>query len=487
MRVEDKLVAGVRAYTSLRLITQIASWLGTVYVVRHLTSHALGQYGVTFVLFSYLAMTYDGTLLEALIQRAPANTQERRAVFTLVIGMGIGLAIVTALCSSLVARWVGDAAVRPLVMGVSVMLVLTAFSVMPYATLSREMAFSRLATIGAIQSVCVLVVTVGLAWRGAGAWALLGGLMAGGLARVVLLNASSWGLVWPTMRIAKAFGYLRFSGVLLLDLLLWRWYTSVDTVLLSRWSGTTALGYYNLAQQIAELPLEKIARLVNDISLPAYATLRENRPAAARLLLETLRTHATVGFPVFWGIAAVAPLIVPIIFGARWHASVVPLAALAAVAPLRLIESIENPTMIGFGRPEVLIQTKLVLVPGMTAAFLVGCWFGGIDGAALAWACAFPVCAGIAFRWVLRAAAVSYRDFLSVIRGPAVAAAVMAAVVFGWEQFCESRGIPSLVALVTAIVLGALVYGGGLRLVDPNAFRLARGRVGRLVGLRPAL
>jgi teichuronic acid exporter len=169
VRVEDKLVAGVRAYTSLRLITQIASWLGTVYVVRHLTSHALGQYSVAFVLFSYLAMTYDGTLLEALIQRAPANTHERRAVFTLVVAMGVGLAIVTVACSSLVAHWVGDAAVRPLVMGVSVMLVLTAFSVMPYAALSRQMAFARLATIGAIQSVCVLVVTVGLAWRGAGA------------------------------------------------------------------------------------------------------------------------------------------------------------------------------------------------------------------------------------------------------------------------------------------------------------------------------
>jgi len=487
MRVEDKLVAGVRAYTSLRIITQIASWLGTVYVVRHLTSHALGQYGVAFVLFSYLAMTYDGTLLEALIQRAPASLHERRAVFTLVVAMGVALAIIAAACSSLIARWVGDPGIRPLVIGVSLLLVVTAFSVVPYATLAREMAFTRLATIGAIQSVCVLVVTVGLAWRGAGAWALLGGLIAGGLARVVLLNASSWGLALPTLRLAHSFGYLRFSGVLLLDLILWRWYTSLDTVLLSRWSGTTALGYYNLAQQIAELPLEKISRLVNDLSLPAYATLREDRPAAARLLLETLRTHATVGFPVFWGIAAVGQLFVPIVFGARWHAAVWPLVALAAVAPLRLIGSIENPTMIGFGRPEVLIRAKLVLVPGMTAALLAGCWLGGIKGAALAWACAFPVFGGLAFRLVLRVAQVSYRDFLAVIRGPAASAALMAAVVFGWEQFSDSRSLAQLPALAAAIALGALVYVAGLRLLDPSAFRLARGRVGRLVGLRPAL
>jgi O-antigen/teichoic acid export membrane protein len=487
VRLEDKLVAGVRAYTSLRLITQIASWLGTVYVVRHLTSHALGQYGVAFVVFSYLAMTYDGTLLEALIQRAPVSAHERRAVFTLVVGLGIALAGGTVACSGLVARWVVDPAVAPLVMGVGVVLALSGFSVLPNAMLAREMAFSRLATIAAIQSVCVLVVTVSLAWRGAGAWALLGGLMAGAFVRMALLNAASWGLARPTLRLAPALAYLRFGGVLLLDNVLWRWYTSLDTLLLARWSGTTSLGYYSLAQQIAELPLEKIARVVNDISLPAYATLREDRSAAGRLLLETLRIHATVGFPVFWGIAAVGRLFVPVVFGARWHLAVFPLAALAAVAPLRLIASIETPAMTGLGCPEVLIRAKLVLVPGMTAALLAGCWLGGIDGAALAWACAFPVCGGVAFRWVLRAAAVSYRDVLSVIRGPAVSAAVMAAAVFGWEQTSDSWGVSPVLGLAAAIALGALLYCAGLRLLDPNAFRLARSRVGRLVGLRSAL
>lgn len=483
--VREKVIVGLRSYGSLRLLTQIVSWLGTVYVVRHLTSRALGEYGVTFMVFSYLAMTYDGTLLEALVQRAPEDAQQRRAVFSLVVGIGVVLAAATAGCSGLIAHWVGDRAVAPLVLGVSLVLVLTALSVLPHAALARQMAFARLATIAAVQSLCVMSVSVWLAARGAGAWALLAGLIVGAAVRMVLLNASSWGLARPTFRIGRALGYLGFGGILFADNLLWRWYTSLDTFLLGRWTGTAALGYYSLAQQIAELPLEKISRVVNDISLPAYATLRDDRRAAAGLLLETLRSHATVGFPVFWGLAAVGSLFVPVVFGAAWHLTLFPLAALAAVAPLRLMGSIETPAMTGLGRPQTLLKTKLLIVPCMTVALIAGCRLGGIDGAALVWACVFPLCYGLAFRWVLRVAGVSYRQLLAVVRGPALSAAAMTAAVLLWQRLSHPWSLPPIAALVTAIGVGVAAYGIALRLIDPTAYGLSWARLRRIGGLPP--
>ncbi len=481
-----KLFAGLRAYASFRFPAQIASWLGTVYVVRHLTSRAMGQYGVAFVVFTYLAMVYDGTLLEALVQHPPRGRHEKRAAFSLVAGIGLILALVAAGCAYPIARWVGDPTEAPLVLVVGAIILMTSLSILPHAMLTHEMAFPRLARIGAVQSLCVTVTTVVLAWKGAGAWALIGGLLMGAGVRMVLLNAARWGLTWPTPNLSQALHYLRFGGVLLLDNILWRCYVSLDTVLLGRWAGTGALGFYTLAQQTADLPLEKISKVVNDISLPAYATLREDRSASAGLLLETIRMHATVGFPAFWGLAAVASLLVPVIFGDVWRFAIFPLIALSAVAPLRLIGGIETPAMTGLGRPGVLVKTKSVIVPCMTIALLIGCWFGGIDGAALAWATVFPLCYGFAFRWVLRAAGVAYVQFLSVIRGPAAAAAVMVGIVLAWKWFSRSRGQAPLLGLAVAIAIGVLAYGAALYRIDPVAFRLARVRGGRLFGLKVA-
>lgn len=484
MRVHEKLVVGLRSYASLRLLTQITSWAGTIYVVRHLDSHAFGQYAVALVVFNYLAMVFDGTLLETLVQQPPATVEARREAFSLLLGVGVLLVAVTAAIAGPIGRLVGDESVAPLVMGIAAALGLTSLCILPQATLAREMDFQRLASIGAVQAVCVTLSTVGLAALGTGAWALVSGQIVGAAVRAVLLNVHSPGLLRPTLRIKGALEYLRFGGVLFADNVLWRWYTSLDTFLLGRWSGTVQLGFYNLAQQVAELPLEKISTVVNDISLPAYAELRRDPPAAANLLLETIRTHATAGFPIFWGLAAVAAYAVPVLFGSRWETSVFPLIALAAVAPLRLIGSIETPAMTGIGRPGVLLRTKLIIAPCMTVALAVGCWLGGIKGAALAWLGIFPLCYGWSFRYVLQAAEVRYRQLLAVIRGPAAAAALMILAVLISERLTGSFTDSSVAILAVSIAVGAAAYGLGLRLLDPVAFRLAEARLGRFVGLR---
>lgn len=485
MQVHEKLVVGLRSYASLRLVTQILSWIGTIYVIRRVGSHALGQYAVALVVFSYLAMTYDGTLLETLVQRPPSS-ENRRAVFSLVTGIGLLLAAAVIVLSGPLGRLVHDPAVPALVIAAAGAFFLMSFGVLPQAGLAQRMAFPRLATIAAIQSLCVTLTSVVLATLGAGAWALAWGLIAGALIRSVLLNASSWGLMWPTVHLRKAFGYLHFGGILFADNLLWRWYTSLDTFLLGRWAGTTSLGYYNLAQQVAELPLEKISTVVNDVSLPAFAQLREEEGAAAHLLLETIRTHATAGFALFWGLAAVAAYAVPVLFGNQWNFAIFPLIALSAVAPVRLMGSIETPAMTGIGRPGVLLRTKLVIAPCMTVALLVACRFWGIRGAALTWAIVFPVCYGFVFRYVLEAAEIPYQRVLQVIRGPILGAALMVLAVLICERVLSLATPSRLIVLVVSIVIGALAYPVALRLVDPEAFRLARSRLGRFIGLRQA-
>jgi len=468
----------------MRFLTQITSWAGTIYVVRHLDSHAFGQYAVALVIFNYLAVVFDGTLLEAIVQQPPATPEARRATFSLLVGVGVLLLGLTAALAGPIGRLEGDKSVPALIMGIGAALGLTALCVLPQAALARAMDFRRLASISAVQAVCVTVSTVGLAALGTGAWALVSGQIVGAAVRAVLLNLCSPSLVWPTLRIGNALEYVRFGGVLFADNALWRWYTSLDTFLLGRWSGTGQLGFYNLAQQVAELPLEKISTVVNDISLPAYAELRSDPPAAASLLLETVRTHATAGFPIFWGLAAVAVYAVPVLFGRGWESSIFPLIALAGVAPLRLIGSIETPAMTGIGQPGVLVKAKLIIAPCMTGALAVGCWLGGIKGAALAWLGIFPLCFGWAFRYVLQAAGIPYRQVLAVTRGPAAAAAAMIIAVLAGEHLTGNLTDSSAAVLAVAIAVGVPAYALGLRWLDPVAYRLAEGRLGRLVGVQ---
>jgi hypothetical protein len=148
--------------------------------------------------------------------------------------------------------------------------------------------------------------------------------------------------------------------------------------------------------------------------------------------------------------------------------------------------SIETPAMTGLGRPGVLVRTKLIIAPVMTAAVVTGARVGGVDGVAIAWLVAFPFCYAFAFRLVLNAVGLRFGEMLAVIRGPAAAAAVMVVAVRGWHWLAGDGVLAPSFVLASEIALGAAVYLATLWLLDRNAFDLVRQRLGRVIGLRAA-
>jgi teichuronic acid exporter len=481
--VDDGIVAGVRALAAAKAIVQGISWAGTILVLRRLDSEALGVFAVGVAAFNYASLIYEGTLLEALVQRAPADDQEYRAVYTLLVGSALILAMAMVGLAVPIGNWVGQPYSTPVIWVLAAALLPSAQAILPQAELMRRMRFDRLAIISATQALVSTVVAVALAYLGAGYWALTLALVLGLVTRATLLTLASPHRVWPGGDVRKAVRYVRFGGVLFADGLLWRWYTSLDTFLLGRWSGTAILGFYSFGQHVANMPLEKISTIVNDVSLPAYAQQIRHADAAKRLLLETVRTHATVGFPIFWGIASVGQIAVPLLFGEKWRLAILPLIAFAVVAPVRLMGSVETPAMTGIGQPAVLLRTKAIIVPCMTVALIAGCWLAGIYGACVAWLAVFPVCYAIAFRYVLRAAGLSYGDLWRAMRGALLAAVLMVMAVPLTQLMLSYIPMPAWALLSCMVSAGAAVYVLSLRTTDAEAFALTAGRLRRVLAL----
>jgi len=482
-RVQDRIFSGLRSYAAAKLATQVFSWIGTVLVVRVIDSEALGLFAIAFVIFNYASLIFEGGFAEALVQRPPEAGPERQAVFTMLVGAGAVLAVSLVLISGVAGYLLAEPAVVPFIAVSAVSLVMTSLAVLPYAQLARSMSFSRLAAIDAAQGLITTLLTVALAYAGYGAWALMSGAVLGAVFRTVSLNLAAPGSMLLTRHLRAALRYVRFGGLVFADAVLWLAYTTADTLLLGRWAGATALGYYRLGQEVANLGLEKVSTIVNQVALPAYADLGSNREGIARLSLETIRTHAVIGFPVFWGLAAVSGVAVPVLFGERWSAAVLPLMAFAIVAPLRLITSIESPAMTGTGRPDVLVKTKLFVAPIMIAAVAIGSYHSGVAGAAWAWLIVFPSVQLVSFHFILSTLELHYRHVWPVVRGALLAGLLMGACVAGVVASLSAAGSSQVFQLLVGVLLGAVVYSLSLRALDREAFHLTLHRFRRVAGL----
>jgi len=453
------------------------SWVGTVYVLRTLDAHAIGLFAIASVAFGYASLMYEGSMLETLVQDHPQSLDERRTVFTLLLAMGVVSAAVLAALAGPIASLAGTPEVAIIIVVMSVNLVTIALGILPHARLIHDMRFAPLAVISSVQALVSSVTMIVLASSGAGVWSLIWSQLAGAFVRTTMLNFAVPSVHLPTHAFAPALRYLRTSTILIADGLLFRWYTSIDVLLLGRWSGTAQLGHFSFGQQVANTPLEKISTVVNDVSLPAYARLAGDRREAGSLMLETMRTHGAIGLPVFWGLASVALTAVPVIFGEQWIPAIFPLIAMAVVAPLRLIGSVETPAMTGIGRAMVLLQTKFIIVPVMTVALIAGAWWDGVRGVSLAWLCVFPPIYALAFRLVLRAIGLDYARVFGALRGPAIAAGLMSLSVAGLQFLAVTRlHLPQVIQLLALIACGALIYPAALWIADRQAFDLLRQR-----------
>lgn len=483
--MHDRFFSSLRFNAAAKLVIQIASWLGSLYVLRVLDSHALGVFGIASAVLGYAMIVYEGGLLEALVQRQPRSPVERSAVFSMLLLIGLGLAALMTAAAPLVAGLVADPLVASLIMVLAIGILLLPMGILSQSTLMHEMRFDLLAVIGSLQAIVTTGVTMWLAYSGHGACSLATGFVAGISTKTLLCLWARPPQASLTLAIRPAAGYLNTGGVLVADSLLWRWYTSLDSLLLGRWVGTAQLGNFSFGQQVSNMPLEKITTVVNDISLPAYVALEKNAAEARRMMLELMRTHAMIGFPMFWGLAAVAEPAVLAVFGEKWQPAVWCLTALSLIGPLRLIGSVETPAMTGIGRPRVLLKSKAIIVPVMTLAITAGAWWGGVDGVAWAWLLAFPLAYGFGFRYVLKAMGLSYQDLGRAVRGPMLAAAAMAAL--AWSVTRALDGRPPILQLGAGVGTGLVAFAVLIWFLDREGLWMTFQRMRRLVGLAPSV
>jgi PST family polysaccharide transporter len=169
--------------------------------------------------------------------------------------------------------------------------------------------------------------------------------------------------------------------------------------------------------------------------------------------------------------AAVAPMLVHVVFGPKWEASIVPLQALALYAAFRSLGVGAVDVFKAVGRPSLAVTLSfarlLVLLPVLLFAVRYG-----IDGVSWAQAAVALVFAALMQVVASRVLGVTAKALASALY-PAFAAGVGAAVGAGAVRLWMPGEEPA--RLVLAIVAGGVTGLAALHAADPRFLRDLRG------------
>jgi len=455
----------VRAGIKWKAVTQVVSEASRVVVAlilaRLLTPGDYGIAGMAMVCVSFATLFCDPALGTALVQRRHIDEADRSTVFwttlvTAVLAAGAGVAL-----SGYVADAFGHHEVRKLFIVLMIGLVLSGLSVTQLALLVRGLSYRSIEIREIGATLVGAVVAVAVAVAGFGAWAIIANwLVFTAVSTALLWFLSPWrpSLTFSRRSLTDLGGYgSRVFGARVLG-----WANSnMDNVLVGRYLGASALGAYALAYNIMYLPITRISVPLTGVFSPAYARMSDDPELLKRSALRSKELLALLLAPAFAICIVVAPDLVPVAFGEKWHAAVVPVQLLCVAGLAQVLTSLHWSILTALDRPGTLLRINVVVTVLTVGAFVAGLPFG-IVGVAAFYAGVRAVLVLID-TW-LTARAVRWPFWPTLIAGlPALPLAVLAgALGLGARALLVDAGVP---AFVRILLVGAVIAGAYLLLV----------------------
>ena len=251
---------------------------------------------------------------------------------------------------------------------------------------------------------------------------------------------------------------------------------NLDYLVLSRFLGSHALGYYTLAFRLIAFPQIRISQVVTRVTFPAFARIQNDLPRLRGAYTQTTSAIAALAFPTMAGLALLADPGVLLLYGADKVPVVRVVQILAAAGAARSVGGPAGLVYLALGRTGLALLwtaaagllTLLALRLGVT---------GGLTGVAAAVALSGLILLTASQAVVNRLVGSGYRAFLRALSPALVSTAAMTGCVLGFQWLVPVSGWLSIGG---TICVGAAVYLLCLRLLATDLWDA----VGDLYGTR---
>jgi PST family polysaccharide transporter len=435
-------------------LTKALSFVAILILARLLVPADFGVVAAIVAFLAILELVSDlGMKAAVVFEQEEALTARVRTAFTINVALAIVLTLLAVALAPLIAAFFRIPEEAGLFRLASLNLLLVGLGNIHDSVLLRALDFRRRVRPEVARGMTRGAVSIALALLGAGAEALVVGMLAGSVAWVVTM----WAMVplrpaWPIDRaIARAMvGY--GSAAFLLELL-GGLGTRVDVAVIGRALGDRALGLYSVAFRLPELLIHNVGWIVSSVAFPALSRQRlVDERSVGLAALGVIRFQALYALPVATAVAMLAAPIVVVLFGPRWRDAAGVTAAIAVLMALDLMIAPLGDGLKATARQRVLVALNVVSVP-----FAVGgiVWAAGAGIVAVAW-----VRTGLQLVFAVALAVVACRQLGAPL--PGLVSALVPSVV---ASVGVAGGCLAVQAASPGATLGTLLLGGAAALL----------------------
>ncbi len=458
----------VSAGQGLNYLIQFLLW---AILARLLPPTSFGALSVAMVAANLVTVFNELGMSTAIVQRQELEPRHLNAAFLICIAIGFSFVAIAAVASPFIAAYFKNPTITSLVMILAGKYLVDSFGIIHEATLRRELSFRNLSIIDIWSNLVYSGVTLTLAVSGLGIVSVGWGYLASSLVRVSQLWAKS--SFRPNFTFDKTgFKDLFHYGRNIMGYKFINYFTgNLDVVLVGKFLGTSALGFYSLALALANFPRVKLSQLVSNIAFPAFSRMQADFEQVRQGYLKIIRYMAVINFPLLVGLMLLAPQFVLLVYSSKWLPLVLPLRILCVYGICFALTTFIGTVFESVGRPDYSLKYCLISLGSVAIAIMSGVKQGlvGIAVALAVYAIAMNI---IGHLMVKRVIQLPFRHYLKALVPATISSVIMAAglLVLIWLQH-NLIPLPNLWFVLQSLLAGILFYAGGLFLFSRQTFK----------------
>ncbi len=450
--------------TIASILKKAVAFLYFAAIARTIGTENTGSYFLALALVTTVGVLTDLGLNSVLIRESARDQEQTVTLLRRVFGLKLIAAPIAAIVAIVLPKLLGyDGDTSFLILLAIPVMLADSISLTMYGALrgAQELRYEALG-IFLGQTFTTIIGVIVLFWINASLPMLV----------LALLIGSAWNAVFSAYQVGKRFGFrtlvpsfvenrplLLAAFPFFLAAVFVKIYSFVDSYTLRIVIGASAVGLYSVAYKLTYafqfLPLAFIGALY-----PKMASL-VGKPAELKHVFLDAQWYLTLLVsPIVFGIFALAPEIIGLVYGGEYTESVVPLSVLIFVLVPIFLDFPIGSLLNASGRQSVkTVIMGVTMVVNIIANMLFIRWYG-IVGASIAGCVSFVVMFGLGALMIRKQIAITVRDWLNSVGGFLFAGMCMAFVIFMIKPMIPSAEIGVLrYSWFILIPFGAMVFG----------------------------
>jgi len=367
--LSQKVVIGGFWVFFLRIINQGFSLIRLIILARILSPKDFGLMGIALLTMSVLETFTQTGFQAALIQKKEDIKSYLDSAWTFLILRGFVLFVILYFIAPYAAVFFNTPEAKPIIRVIGFSILFQAFTNIGITYFKKELEFNKEFIYQFTGTLADFIVAVSAVLILKNVWALVLGLLAGNITRCFvsyLIHPYKPRLSFALEKVKELFGFGKwiFSSSILIFLI-----THGDDIFVGKLLGVTALGFYQLAYRISNMPATEITQVISQVTFPAYSKLQDDIPKLRKSYLKILQITAFLSFPIAGLIFVLAPDFTKIFLGEKWMPMVPAMMVLVLWGVIRSMAGVNSSILQAVKRPDII--TKLSAIKLLILVILI--------------------------------------------------------------------------------------------------------------------